>query len=67
LRLGEASEEPWLRAVSAKHTRWGDIEFVGEFDTASELWPHLKPGERAIVTSSEVRRWTAERPASLGP
>jgi hypothetical protein len=67
LRLGEASEEHWLRAVSAKHTRWGDIEFVGEFDTASELWPHLKPGERAIVTSSEVRRWTAERPASLGP
>ena len=61
LQLGEAGEEHWLRAVSAKHTRWGDIEFVGEFCTGSELWPHLKPGERAIVTSSEVRRWTTEK------
>jgi len=67
LRLGEAGEELWLRAVSAKPTRWGEIEFVGEFCTTSQLWPHLKPGERAIVTSSEVRRWTAERPASLAP
>jgi hypothetical protein len=67
LRLGEAGEELWLRAVSAKHTRWGEIEFVGEFCTTSQLWPHLKPGERAVVTSSELRRWTAERPASLGP
>lgn len=54
LRLGEAGETHWLRVISAKHTRWGDIELVGEFAGDSQLWPYLKPGERAIVMSSSV-------------
>ena len=54
LRLGEAGETHWLRVISAKHTRWGDIELVGEFAGDSQLWPYLKPGERAVVMSSSV-------------
>jgi hypothetical protein len=65
LRMGAACEDVWLRVISAKHTGWGNVEFVGEFAARSQIWPEAQPGERAAFDSSDVRDWTTETPAGL--
>jgi hypothetical protein len=57
LRRGHADEQQWLAVVSGKHTRYGNYEFVAEFQTASKLWPHLAPGERCRITNYQILDW----------
>jgi len=64
LQLGPATEDVWLRSVSAEHTGWGEYRFVGQLCAASCLWPQLKQDEWLTATSSDIRAWSSEPPAA---
>jgi hypothetical protein len=62
LQLGAASEDLWLRVVSAEPTDYGQHKFTGELRGDSQLWPHLKKGEWLVIEAHEVQEWTRETP-----
>jgi hypothetical protein len=71
LARGHAAEDQWLNVIRSRpsSTRWGHSrqEFIAEMTEGSQLWPHLKRGERLIVGLHEpLEVLPASSSASLG-
>jgi len=50
---GHAREELWLNVVRSKRGPYESEELIGELTAGSQLWPHLREGERVRLSASE--------------
>jgi hypothetical protein len=50
---GHAQEDLWLNVVRSERGAYRSEEFIGELTAPSQLWPHLKPGQRVRIAFYE--------------
>ncbi|HEX5104269.1 MAG TPA: hypothetical protein VFV87_10685, partial [Pirellulaceae bacterium] len=50
---GHVREDLWLNVVRSRRTDYRSEEFVGQLTTDSQLWPHLRAGERLRLSFYE--------------